>query len=65
MGYTLPLNANKTHNLSLGVQGGVSQKSVEYQLHTFNNQYVTTNGGAFDNSLSNGENFWWTIFYYS
>lgn len=56
-GYTLPLNVNKTHNLSFGLQAGLSQKSVEYQLHTYNNQYVTSNGGSFDNSLSNGETF--------
>lgn len=55
--YTVPLTKNKAHNLSIGVQGGVTQKSVEYQLHTFDNQYVTTNGGGFDNSLSSNENF--------
>jgi type IX secretion system PorP/SprF family membrane protein len=56
-GYTLPLNVKKTHNLSFGLQAGLSQKSVEYQLHTYDNQYVTTNGGGFDNSLSTGEAF--------
>lgn len=56
-GYTAPLDANKDHNLAFGVQAGMSQKSVEYQLHTFNNQYVTSNGGGFDNNLANGEAF--------
>ena len=56
-GYTLPLNKKRTHNLSFGLQGGLSQKSVEYQLHTFNNQYVNSNGGSFDNTLSSGESF--------
>jgi len=57
VGYTVSLNKKKTHNLSFGAQGGISQKSVEYQLHTFNNQYVGENGGSFDNSLASGESF--------
>jgi len=55
--YTVSLNKKRTHNLSFGLQGGLSQKSVEYQLLTYNNQYVTTNGGGFDNTISSGENF--------
>jgi type IX secretion system PorP/SprF family membrane protein len=55
--YTVPLNRKQTHLLSFGVQGGVSQKSVEHQLHTFDNQYTTTNGGGFDNGIANGESF--------
>jgi len=55
--YTISLDKNKTHQLSFGLQGGVSQKSVEYQLLTYDNQYVTTNGGGFDNTLSSGESF--------
>jgi type IX secretion system PorP/SprF family membrane protein len=57
VGYTVPVSRNKAHVLSFGVQGGVTQKTVEYLLHTFNNQYITSNGGGFDNSLSNGESF--------
>ena len=57
VGYTIPLNSKKTHNLSFGAQGGISQKSVEYQIHTFNNQYVSTNGGSFDNTSPSGEDF--------
>lgn len=55
--YTVPLDASKNHNLSLGVQGGFTQKSIEYQLHTFDNQYTSTNGGGFNNSLPTGESF--------
>ncbi|MCB9223562.1 MAG: PorP/SprF family type IX secretion system membrane protein [Crocinitomicaceae bacterium] len=55
--YTIPLNRKQTHLLSFGVQGGVSQKSVEYQLHTFNYQYNAAAGGIFDNGLPNGESF--------
>ena len=55
--YTTPIDGNKYHNLSLGLQAGFTQKSIEYQLHTFDNQYVTSNGGSFDNSLASGESF--------
>ena len=55
--YTIPLTKNKAHNLSFGVQAGGTQKSMEYQLYTFNNQYITTNGGGFDQSLATNETF--------
>lgn len=55
--YTTPIDRAKNHNLSFGMQGGIDQKSIEYQLYTFNNQYVTAQGGGFDNTLSSGENF--------
>lgn len=57
VGYTIPLDKKRANIISFGVQGGLSQKSVEHQLHTFDNQYTTTNGGFFDNSLANGESF--------
>jgi type IX secretion system PorP/SprF family membrane protein len=53
--YSISIDAEKYHNLSFGVQAGVAQKSVEYQLHTFNNQYVGSNGGGFDNQLNSNE----------
>jgi type IX secretion system PorP/SprF family membrane protein len=56
-GYSTPIDGNKAHNIAFGIQGGITQKSVEYQLHSFNNQYVTTNGCGFDNSLASGESF--------
>lgn len=55
--YTLSLDRNQYNNISFGLQGGVTQKSVVHQLHTFDNQYTTSNGGVFDNSLPNGESF--------
>lgn len=57
LAYTVPLTKNRFHNLSFGIQGGAKQKSIEYQLLTFNNQYVTTNGGGFENSMSTNEDF--------
>lgn len=55
--YTIPLTKNKAHNLTFGVQAGGTQKSMEYKLYTFNNQYITTNGGGFDQSLNTNETF--------
>ena len=55
--YTNPIDVNKYHNISMGVQLGGTQKSIEYQLHTFDNQYTTSNGGGFDNSVDPGEAF--------
>jgi type IX secretion system PorP/SprF family membrane protein len=54
--YKIDLNKRKTHHLSFGIQAGVSQKSVEYKLLTFNNQYSIANGGEFDYALANQEN---------
>lgn len=55
--YYVPLDKNKFHNLNFGIQAGFNQKSVEYKLYTFDNQYVNKNGGYFDQSLSSGESF--------
>lgn len=55
--YLVSFDKNKYHNLSLGVQGGATQKSVEYKIFTFNDQYTTANGGGFDQSLPHNENF--------
>lgn len=45
-GYTLPIDKSKNHIISFGGQLGLSQKSIEYQLLTFNNQYTQNNGGG-------------------
>lgn len=55
--YTTPINRTKAHNISFGIQGGVAQKSVEYQLLSFNNQYSTNNGGEFDMTIASQEEF--------
>lgn len=55
--YTTALDKRKRHNLSFGIQGGVTQKSLEYKLLTFNNQYTTADGGTFDQSISSNETF--------
>lgn len=56
-GYTVPLDAAKKHNFSIGLQGGISQKAVRLNFHTYDNQYTAANGGGFNNQLPNGETF--------
>ncbi len=55
--YTTPIDRKKYHNISFGIQGGATQKSLEYQLLTYNNQYSTANGGTFDMGIPSGESF--------
>jgi type IX secretion system PorP/SprF family membrane protein len=55
--YTLPLDKNRFHTLTMGLQAGVTQKSVEYKLHTFDSQWSTRDGGSFDKELASNENF--------
>lgn len=55
--YYVPLTKNKNHVINFGVQGGLTQKSLEYQLLSFNNQYTLNNGGEFDKTLVSNEQF--------
>ncbi len=55
--YATSLDKKKNHNLSFGIQGGVTQKTIEYQLLSFNNQYTTVDGGGFDESMPTQEDF--------
>jgi type IX secretion system PorP/SprF family membrane protein len=53
--YTTSIDQSKNHNISFGVQAGLTQKSVEYQLLSYNNQYSTNNGGEFNTSVDPNE----------
>ncbi len=55
--YTIPITKNRYHNLTFGLQGGIQQKSLEYQLLSFNNQYTLQGGGGFNTTLLSNENF--------
>ncbi len=55
--YNMSLDKRRFNNLSFGIQAGAMQKSVEYQLLSFNNQYTLNNGGEFNTSLVSGETF--------
>ncbi len=53
--YTIPLDKNKDHQLSLAIQAGFTQKSIDFNQLTFSKQYTTTGGGGFDKSIASGE----------
>lgn len=55
--YTVPLDKKKSHHLAFGVQGGATQKQVEYKLYNWDSQYSSTNGGSFNTDLPSNENF--------
>lgn len=55
MAYNVALDKNRFHQLAMGLQGGVTQKSIEYNIYTFDVQYNPNNGGFFDKSLANNE----------
>ena len=55
--YTTSIDKSRNHNISFGIQGGVNQKTLEYQLLTYDNQYSTNNGGEFVGTADPGESF--------
>lgn len=55
--YRRAFGESKHHFFSLGAQLGFFQKSINASSLTFANQYVNTNGGEFNQSLSTGETF--------
>lgn len=57
VGYDVVFDEGKNHHLALGVQGGIVNKSVNFNKLTFGNQYTTANGGGFDTGLPTGENY--------
>jgi len=54
--YAVDIDKKRFHHLAMGLQGGLTQKSVEYNIYTFDSQYTTSNGGFFDKSLASNEN---------
>lgn len=52
--YHFNLDGNKMHYLSLGLQAGFVQKSVDFSKFYFDNQW---NDAGFDTGLPNGENY--------
>lgn len=53
--YNTAIDKNQSHMLSFGIQAGAVQKSIEYPLLSFNNQYSYANGGYFDETIATGE----------
>ena len=56
-GYSFTVDKEETHKISIGIQGGAIQKSVDFNQLYFESQYTTIGGGTFDQTLPNGENF--------
>lgn len=54
--YDLKFDKNNYHHLSLGVSGGIEQKSVNINKLTFGSQFTPYDGGGFDTNLPNQEN---------
>lgn len=57
LAYDTKIDKNGNHHISFGIQGGGFQKSINYNLLTYDNQYTTSGGGSFDTSIPNGELF--------
>lgn len=55
--YAVPLDKAKYHQLSFGLQAGLTQKRAEYQVLSYDAQWTTAAGGSFDRTLPNNENF--------
>lgn len=55
--YKFVFGEQKFSFISLGIQVGAFQKSINASSLTFANQYVKTNGGEFNTALSTNENF--------
>lgn len=56
-GYTLPIDKNKSHNISFGLQAGITQKSIREDQFSYDEQYNKKDGGYFDQSAQSNENF--------
>lgn len=61
LSYIKRMNRDSTLFFSLGLQGGFTQRSLNYEKLSFDNQY---NGDFYDPSLPSGENFNRTSFVY-
>ncbi len=55
--YSVPIDKNKFHGLSFGIQAGFTQKSISSQKYNFDSQYTSRDGGSFNQDIDNNENF--------
>jgi type IX secretion system PorP/SprF family membrane protein len=54
--YSVPVDKQKFHGLSFGLQAGITQKSIREDKYTFDSQYTTLDGGSFNQGIDNEEN---------
>lgn len=52
--YHFSLDTAETHKFSIGIQGGIIHKSIDWFQLLFGNQYSRSNGGGFDSSIDPG-----------
>lgn len=55
--YSVPVDKQKYHGLSFGLQAGITQKSVRSEKYSFDSQYTSTGGGSFNQDIDSEENF--------
>lgn len=55
LAYDFKLDKNNYHHLSVGLSGGIHQKSVDMNKLTFGAQFSPYNGGGFDTDIPNQE----------
>jgi len=55
--YSVPVDKEKYHGLSFGLQAGFTQKSIQDEKYYFDSQYTSKDGGSFDQGISSQENF--------
>jgi hypothetical protein len=53
--YDVPFGKTRFSHISVGINAGIIQKSVNIAKLTFDEQYRYTNGGGFDQGIGNGE----------
>lgn len=56
-GYALPIDKDKFHNITFGLQAGITQKSIRENNYSYDEQYNHHSGGYFDQDYSSNENF--------
>ncbi len=56
-GYSVPIDKQKFHGLSFGLQAGVTQKSIKEEKYSFDSQYTPVGGGTFNKDIDNNEDF--------
>ncbi|MBA3663734.1 MAG: PorP/SprF family type IX secretion system membrane protein [Bacteroidetes bacterium] len=54
--YAVPVDKQKYHSLSFGLQAGFTQKSIREDKYTFDSQYTSQDGGSFSQGINNEEN---------
>jgi type IX secretion system PorP/SprF family membrane protein len=54
--YSVPIDKEKYHALSFGLQAGMTQKSIRQDKFYFDSQYTSKDGGSFDQGIDDQEN---------